>query len=502
MKRKQWSFLTALVLLTGFTACSTDENGNTPDEPKEMTTYMSLTLRLPKQANLRAGDDNNYNAAGIYTGVTAINTVDIYLTSTDGTTMLETRRLEYEKGDYTFQADASGYDHIDLTKPFKTAPGSKKMIVVINCPLPSLTAAPADDYRYVLSSSLPLSSLARIDPNRSAQIGNVTVYADVVVLSGKSSVINIEDGVSETEVIASRKNIINVDVARVPSRVIVTSSAPSTVVDINGTSLGTISDVTYSVAQGANSVYLFAQANADSSTKTWGYDYFPGPGTDYGTTATTYYDYSDLLNQTDAVPSKPGTTGSYMYLPGKFFLENTHQNGVDLSSSRYRKGNTAYVLVRAKFTPDAAQIADGGALTNGTFYIGGINGKIYSSVTAAQNYLTGVGVQNQPVSTYPNGKVLYYIWLNPDNIQKPVNSPTIRNNIYHININTFKSIGVNWNPLIPSGPDAPRNPDPKPTGPEPENPTDPTDPLSSTDTYMSVDVMVLPWTVHTYDIDL
>lgn len=501
MKRKLWSFLTALFLLAGFTACSsTDENGDKPSDPKDMTTYMSLTLRLP-QAGLKAADDNPYNNAGIYTGVTAINTLDIYLVSSDGTTMLETRRLTHVNGDYTFHSDAGGYDHIDLAKPFKTAPGTKKMVIVINCPLPSLTAAPADDYRYVLSSSLPLSSLARIDPNNSAVIGGVTVNADILVLSGKSGVFNIEDGISEQEVISSRKNIINMDLVRVPSRVIVTSSAPGTVVE-SGTTLGTISNVTYSIAQGTNSVYLFPQTNADNSTKTWGYDYFPGPTTDYATTATTYYDYSDLQNQADAVPAKPGTNGAYMYLPGKFFLENTHLSGADLSSSRYRKGNTAYVLVRAKFTPAAALIADGGSLTDDTFYVGGIDGKIYSSIQNAQGYTAGVGVQDQPVSTYPNGKVLYYIWLNPDNISQPVNSPTIRNNIYHININSFKSIGLNWNPLIPSGPDAPRNPDPKPNGPEPEDPVDPTDPLSSTDTYMSVDVMVLPWTVHTYDIDL
>ncbi|MBF0650554.1 fimbria major subunit, partial [Dysgonomonas sp. GY75] len=78
----------------------------------------------------------------------------------------------------------------------------------------------------------------------------------------------------------------------------------------------------------------------------------------------------------------------------------------------------------------------------------------------------------------------------------------IRNNIYHVNINSFKRIGVNWNPLIPSGPDVPYNPDPKPSGPEPENPVDPNGPLSSDDTYMSVDIKVLMWTVHTYDIDL
>ena len=52
------------------------------------------------------------------------------------------------------------------------------------------------------------------------------------------------------------------------------------------------------------------------------------------------------------------------------------------------------------------------------------------------------------------------------------------------------------------------NPDPKPgkenpTDPEePTNPIDPTDPLTTPETWMSVDVTVLPWLVHSYEVDL
>ena len=75
----------------------------------------------------------------------------------------------------------------------------------------------------------------------------------------------------------------------------------------------------------------------------------------------------------------------------------------------------------------------------------------------------------------------------------------VRNNIYHINISAFKKIGYNWNPLVP-GTD---NPDPKPGNPdEPETPIDPLDPLSPEQTYMTVDISILNWTVHSYDIEL
>jgi hypothetical protein len=183
-------------------------------------------------------------------------------------------------------------------------------------------------------------------------------------------------------------------------------------------------------------------------------------------------------------------------------FETTHPYGSDPSSTGYRKGNTPYILVRAKFTPAPAQIVGGKSLpADGTFYMGAIDGLIYASIADAQDY--NIGVQNQPVYTYTAGKVLYYVWLNPDNIQKPVNSPVIRNNIYHVNISSFKSIGLNWNPLVPPGSNTPHNPDPQPpTGVEPPSPVNPTDPLSDSDTYMSVEVTILMWTMHTYEIDL
>ncbi|MBF0577138.1 Mfa1 family fimbria major subunit [Dysgonomonas sp. GY617] len=498
MKRKQWSFFTALMLLVWIVACTSDEGVGKEELSSTGTTYMGLSLSLPRTNITRAADDPNYNGVGQYSGVTTIATLDLYLLSSDGGTLLDARR--FQPGDFLFGSDAVGRDMIRLSVPFKTIPGDKQMVVILNSPNPLLTAIPGSDYLYTLSSSLPISSLAHIDTSSSVTTpSGQVIYADLLTLSGKSNVFTIADGISAQEVTASGKNMVDLSVSRIPSRAIVTTSAAADVINTDGVKLGIISNITYSVAQGANAVYLFPQTNADGSTKTWGADYMPGVNVDYATTATTYYDYSDLQNLTDIVPTRPGD-GSQITFPGKFLLENTHSSGTDESNSQYRKGNTAYILVRAKFTPDPSLIKDGGALTGGTFYVGGADGAIYSSIQKAQDYSTGV--QNQSVSTYTGGKVLYYIWLNPDNISRPINSPVIRNNIYHVNINSFKSIGVNWNPLIPSGPDAPHNPDPKPSGPEPDNPVTPTDPLSSTDTYMSVDITVLMWMVHSYDIDL
>jgi hypothetical protein len=136
---------------------------------------------------------------------------------------------------------------------------------------------------------------------------------------------------------------------------------------------------------------------------------------------------------------------------------------------------------------------------DGTFYYGFIDNVIYANLADAVAAAATPTVGNQPVQTYTGGKMLYYAWLNPDNASDPTqwtNSPVVRNNIYHINIRSFNELGTNWNPLVPPGV---TNPDPEPPGPEPETPIDPTDPIGKNQTYMSVQVEIIPWNMHSYD---
>ena len=219
-------------------------------------------------------------------------------------------------------------------------------------------------------------------------------------------------------------------------------------------------------------------------------------------------------------PSIGNLTPELESLRGKFILPTTHEYAKG-DASNYKKGNTAYVLVRAKFTPSA--FADGTTYSAGDDFYLGANGKFFGTAKNAVDPEKG-GVVGQTAAKYVGGKVLYYAWVNPDEVPQWYNSPVIRNNIYHIHITGFKNLGTNWNPLFPedpdnptlvedpdnpSGPKIPSNPDPKPTKPtdptdpsEPENPIDPEDPLTTPETWMSVDVKVLPWKVHSYGVDL
>ena len=94
---------------------------------------------------------------------------------------------------------------------------------------------------------------------------------------------------------------------------------------------------------------------------------------------------------------------------------------------------------------------------------------------------------------YAGGICYYVAWLNPDVITEPVNSPVLRNNIYHVNIKAIKKLGYSGNPFNPNG-DDPKDPDDKTP--------DPKETLYPVDTYMAVEISVVNWGVRSFDQEL
>lgn len=463
-------YLLTFITGAGLIACSDTNEVETGEIEEGLTTYMTLSVQLPGVPSSRALPED-YNPDGEYQGNDGIETLDVYIVNGDGSIT-----------PHRFAGDGLSATQTLVTpsQPFRTTSGTKTVYVVINSPTPLPLPLTTDT---ALISVDGLAELVTVDG---------TTY-DVITMIGKSSNVTILPDVTQQAVVGG-ENHITVDVTRMASRAIITSTASSTIVDDNGTTIGTISDITYSIAQGTNQIYFLPRTDY----VTWGSDFVPETDTEYIDEAPLYYVYSDLSTPA-AVPELPAASEGYKSLPGKFLFENTHTAGT-IRTTDYRKGNTAYALIRAIFTPEQSAIVDGATLTNGTFYVGQSDGLIYSSRQAAQE-----AVQNQRVALYENGKVLYYAWLNPDDISAPLNSPVVRNNIYHVNITGFSRIGYNWNPLYPEDPDTtnPQNPDPKPSNPdEPDAPVDPTDPLTPEQTYMTVEVNVLNWLVHSYDIQL
>ena len=248
-----------------------------------------------------------------------------------------------------------------------------------------------------------------------------------------------------------------------------------------------------------------------------------------------YYDYSGLfknqasntstikgftVKQRTAFSTNPSTEYELVKadlqsdLRGQFVLPTLHKFSNSDALSSYRKGNTAYVMVRARITPQKYIDNNGKVSTtplspNTDLYYGQTTGYFYvnrAHVTDA----TKRGIPGQKAYKYAKGIVLYFSWLNPDEVNTPKNSPVVRNNLYHIHITGVEALGSNWNPLVPKGVN---NPDPflKDNPLEPETPRlAPHEPLNvytplpqpkggalpQDNVWMTVKVNVVKWCTH------
>ncbi len=533
MKNLKTIFMLVMIAIgLTFVSCS-DDNVSAGTETNTGNTNVAVSLSLSLGNSGTRALPEDYNYVGKWAGKDGIKTVDIYLVDATKATVSHTP-FDVTKGEYTVSAATDGSKML-LTpkKAIKTTAGAKAVYAVINASADitkalSATTIPEFDTAFKTTAlALANSGSSATVSTSASKVAGVVNSKDVIAMTNSEDVtLNVQPNITSDQTLAAAagdatKNRVGVKVERASARVMVTTAANSYDVTSGNVVVGTVSDITWVLAQGENS--LFVQHKADYMTPN--YTWKPGTDADYYTNAGSKYDYSGLFeNNTNkkggtdvptlanyvTVSKDPDAIGDKSILDGKFILPTTHTSGIG-NASFYKKGNTAYVLVRAKYTPHT--YADGGtANTDGTFYLGA-NGKYYTTSANAVNPANG-GVTNQTVAKYVGGKVLYYAWVNPDAIPNWYNSPVLRNNIYHIHITGFKTIGTNWNPLYPEDPEHPNgpgntplNPDPKPTpGPgeptEPVNPIDPTDPLTTPETWMSVDVTILPWQVHSYGVDL
>lgn len=515
-------FLGAMVLISTslFTSC---DNENQDILNDENNTFVSISFSLPLNSGAKAPAKapaalpDDYNKIGEWAGKDKIDEVTIYLV--DGTTVNSNSFTVAtdESGDYKQELSGSSVV-LKPKKGIKTSVGVKKVYVLVNGTTEVkavLATANASDFE----SAYKTAALSLANSGTSATVNtsadklaskNGVTDEKIVMTNVQEVTINIAPNVTEAQSLdaVSPKNRASVSVQRAVARVMITTAASTYTLMSGATALGVISDISWALAQGENSLYVQQKASFESPN----YGYVPADQTDYETNAGLKFDYSGLFENTliptmadYTTPLANVTAELNSQLAGKFILPTTHLEANDETSS-YRKGNTAYVLVRAKFAPATSAYADGGSYTLGDDFYLGANGKFYTSAANAIDPAKG-GVIGQTITRYVGGKILYYAWVNPNSVPNWFSSPVLRNNIYHIHITGFKSIGTNWNPLFPEDPDAisPENPDPKPdlpAGNETENPIDPTDPLTNPETWMSVDVTVLPWLVHSYSVEL
>lgn len=520
--------ITKLLLMTaiaiGMVACSNDDN--LPDAPDanaaKGNTYASIAVKLPNGPSTRAALDENWK------GIDAINTITVFLVNeTLGT-------IDHS----TFGTDE--FDEIDtdgVLKPnlaLKATAGHKvKAYVVLNgnagviSSLNAATTPTAFNAIYATEVAKNASDLAKNEAGK-----------DVIMMTNTvlPTAITIEANVDEATAIAGTKNSVKVEVERVVSRAIVTVKADTHTIPVlnylgeagSGSTI-TIKDLKYVVGQSNKQFYMIKQegyvtpsivyGHVPSATVPWNPVLFDNTGLTSLTEVKTATGGTSITQFQDALTGE-GTAS-------KFVLPVTHE--VTDAINNYRKGNTTYFEVTAIFTPN---LVDGAAYSPGADVFLGMNdGKFYSSrVLAEANGQKATHYKGDGNTTDGGAIMKYVLWLNPDKVpgagEKATMSPTVRNQVYHAHITGFKQIGLPNNPL---NPDDPNNPQPKepgdsgydPTDPwKPKDPTDPgydpnnpgnenpinpikpEDPLQTEDTYLSVQITVVPWGIHSYEIEL
>ena len=587
MKKQFFAAAMILALGAGFTACSSDDlNVKEQKEVKagqETMTYMSFSFNVPVSGtraeatdDAQAGSTPGNNHVAEYQGNDAIKKVSVYIFAGDnGAAKLEEAK-DFGAGDFTYVNDENGKTVVKPTKAIQVTVGKKKVFLVVNPSadatnmLKDLKTLDAFEAAYN-SDALTFSGRTKTKENpNTAERATTPLVMDLaagaavktaaddiatvgtgttgneksyIMMTGAPVVRDLTPNVQETttinEAFASRdNNRFSFTVKRAVATVTLSTKKESydiigddpTQDGLQNVTVATISQLTFSEAQGEQKLYFSQQASADEGTtyKTPAYSFVPTSVAEYAN-AKDKYEYNGLwrTNATNtnntkgfAIPVRTDgvlTTATdaqtfvaqHVHVP---FLPATHKWAKD--GGYYKQGNTAYVLVRGYVTPKFVYELNEatGALSVNKSYTGtdvyyGDDGKFYATDAAAQKAIQKAKndpTAKQHVKFYKGRICMYTVWINPDKIDKTwKNSPVVRNNIYHVSINSITTMGDSWNPLVPG--DFP-NPDPKPKDTESPNEgpnsNNPGNNISPDQTWMSVDTEVVRWSIHSYGVDL
>ncbi len=521
--QKTLLLLSTLVLMLGASSCQKEKKGEVLPEG---STYMSLVLDLAIDPTTKA-EDGVHNPKGNWEGRDKINSVDIYIVY--GANEV----VKYNQAVVLTNTPGASTDRKYETAAFKVQPtiGAVDLYVVVN----NAGGTTAGTVEKALNDATTKAAFEAAYKTATTNaynyaIGSAGIYAttdgsvDEILMTGAalSKTINpniTQDQAKMTTTTPDNFNQFKFEVRRSAARVAVTTKHDLSlnVTDGGTTTWGTLSGLKWTYAQFEQKTHLLWDATATSAdgttlhytTKSPNWDWAPADLNAYintSTGASTRYDYSLVndLSNLKTINTLPSTeTIAEIIANGgmSFITETTHKHGDDANTG-YRKGNTPYVMVQGVFVPaDGMWATDSGenektayndaSNTDKHLYYNPYKGKFYADLTRAISAGVPAVVADDGVITYTNSKVYYFAWLNPDNtdLTEVLNSPVLRNNIYHINIAGFTRIGLSGNPY---------NPDTSnPAKPDPDEPVPSvTDLLRNDETYMSAEITVINWGVH------
>lgn len=491
-KLKSVFLLGALAIGLGLTSCSSDDGlANSQTSAEKGSTYASLSISFPTSPSMRALPDD-YNSGGTsWTGRDDIKSVSVFLYNS---TLNTVDYSKFSKSSFT-GIDASG--KLTPNIAVKATPGQNvKAYVVINDVNNDVTTTLEKAAK--TPNGFDAAFAAEVDTvaNQVAAY-NTTDNKDVILMTNDvtPTATVIKPNITQDQAKAGPDNLIPVKVQRVVSRAIVTMDKNITktiqLYDASGNKASqiTITDLKYGVGQSGQSFFNLQKTDFSTPDAIYKGDASIGAKVMDNTGLNSFTEVTsidDNTNKSITGALSTETTGS------KFVLPVTH------APKGYFKGNTTYFEIRATFTPDKV---DGKTYNPGTdVYLGQNDGLFYSTRALAEASGQKSTCYKGDGNTTKGGAITKYIlWLNPNVVPgtggttKASMSPTVRNQVYNVYISGFKTIGIPNNPLNPADPNDSNNPD---------NPIKPKDPLETQDTYLSVTITVLPYTVHSYGINI
>ena len=493
--RMRTALLASAALLLGLASCKSDRQ-DAALQNGECDTYVGVSVRFPAPETRDLPGD--YNQKGEWQGRDKIEKIKVYVaTTSNGATTISSNEFT----EAAFNGINNGILAPNLAVEAKSGDKVKIYVVIndVNSKVTSIldqkanTPATFDEaFKQAVATVAAIADVAKYDAEK-----------DIVLMTNEKAPedTTIAPNISKEDAIGGKANRVEVRVSRVASRAIATvdDEAVKTIeikrsfTDAQGattestTATVTVKDIMYQVTGSAlqfnvledrtnwkvaNDVYSFIP-----TSKNW---------TALATEATGKMLFSDAEGYKAAIVKTDNTLANVKAALGeekfsKFVLPVTHADG------KYMKGNTTMFEIKATFTVDKI---DGEAAdeTVKTVYLGLSDGKFYSTKEKAEAMdvtVTGTEYEKkQSAKEYKNGEMYYYIWLNPDvaynNLDKTISeSPTVRNQVYHAHITGFGEMGVADKDEIK-----------------------PDEPLETKKTHLSVQLRVLPWTIHSYTVNL
>ncbi len=523
MIKKLTQALLALTLVGGMTACDKSMKG--VDEGTTSATgdtYMSVTFSTTNPNSTRAAvkEDENFNSVGEYIGRDKLANVNVYVINLPEETV---EMKQFDNAEVTANPDNNADTNDFRTEAWPTTAGNKIVYVYANIK--------GTDIEKTLNAATSKTAFEAANKQAFALTENGAVkeaYAkfdgtnDIIAMNSTKGVdLTVEPGVKEGVAKAGTKNCAKVSVRRLVAQAAVTASADKFEIKEGADVLVTFDKLQWDVMQFEQTTFLAPQpvkADAEPAQNPMLTQFCKSPSFDFITTDANYttdagakYAYRAFTGEpvatftrstnTDAVEKNKEDVANIVKNPMKFITETTHQFGDKLEAdggtapfTGYRKGNTTYVIIAAQITPQGKALAEGQTYTAGNDLFYGVQDKKFyaDEATAQANNAPSVAFTDgrDNVIKYAKGICYYVAWLNPDAITDPVKSPVLRNNIYHVNITGMKKLGYSGNPFDPTN-KTPKDPDDKTP--------DPKETLYPIDTYMSVEINVVNWGVHSYD---